>query len=41
MTKPVDFKELSTVLMGFMDPADPEKVHELMKMKVKKGHSKR
>ncbi|KAK5168621.1 uncharacterized protein LTR77_005930 [Saxophila tyrrhenica] len=31
MTKPVDFKELSTVLMTFMDPSDPSKPHELMK----------
>jgi CheY-like chemotaxis protein len=31
MTKPVDFKELSTVLMTFMDPSDPSKPHEFMK----------
>ena len=30
MTKPVDFKELSTVLMTFMDPSDPSKPHEFM-----------
>lgn len=35
MTKPVDFKELSTVLMNFMD-CDPNKTHELMKLK--RGH---
>ena len=33
MTKPIDFKELSTVLMTFMDPSDPSKPHELMKLK--------
>ena len=33
MTKPIDFKELSTVLMTFMDPSDPSKPHELMKWK--------
>ena len=33
MTKPVDFKELSAVLMTFMDPIDPSKPHDLMKMK--------
>ena len=31
MTKPVDFKELSTVLMMFMDPSDPNKPVEFMK----------
>ena len=31
MTKPVDFKELSAVLMMFMDPSDPSKPHEFMK----------
>ena len=31
MTKPVDFKELSTVLMLFMDPSDPNKPVEFMK----------
>ncbi|CAK4033193.1 Peroxide stress-activated histidine kinase mak1 [Lecanosticta acicola] len=35
MTKPVDFKELSTLLMNFMD-CDPNKTHELMKLK--RGH---
>ena len=30
MTKPVDFKELSSVLMTFMDPSDPSKPHEFM-----------
>lgn len=33
MTKPVDFKELSGVLMGFMDPVDSNRPHELMKLK--------
>lgn len=33
LTKPVEFKELSTVLMTFMDPNDPNKPHELMKKK--------
>lgn len=33
MTKPVDFKELSTLLMGFMDPEDASRPHELMKLK--------
>lgn len=33
MTKPVDFKELSAVLMQFMDPVDPGKPHEFMKYK--------
>ncbi|EME42465.1 hypothetical protein DOTSEDRAFT_73332 [Dothistroma septosporum NZE10] len=33
LTKPVDFKELSTVLMSFMDPTDPTKPHEFMKLK--------
>ncbi|KAK5131199.1 hypothetical protein LTR08_001224 [Meristemomyces frigidus] len=38
MTKPVDFKELSTVLMAFMDPDDPSKPHEVMKLKREKSH---
>ena len=33
LTKPVDFKELSAVLMTFMDPIDPSKPHEFMKIK--------
>lgn len=33
MTKPVDFKELSTLLVAFMDPLDPSKPHEFMKLK--------
>ncbi|KAF2206780.1 hypothetical protein CERZMDRAFT_52446 [Cercospora zeae-maydis SCOH1-5] len=33
MTKPVDFKELSQVLMTFMDPSDPSKPHAFMKLK--------
>lgn len=31
LTKPVDFKELASVMMTFMDPRDPSKPHELMK----------
>jgi CheY-like chemotaxis protein len=31
ITKPVDFKELSTVLMMFMNPTDPSKPLEFMK----------
>lgn len=37
MTKPVDFKELSGLLMGFMDPVDASRPHELMKLK--RGHA--
>ncbi|SMR54329.1 unnamed protein product [Zymoseptoria tritici ST99CH_1E4] len=37
MTKPVDFKELSQVLMSFMDPKDPSKPHELMRLKREKS----
>ncbi|KAF2720119.1 hypothetical protein K431DRAFT_286127 [Polychaeton citri CBS 116435] len=33
LTKPVDFKELSTALLMFMDPQDPAKPHEFMKKK--------
>ena len=33
LTKPVDFKELSAALMMFMDPSDPSKPHEFMKIK--------
>ena len=33
ITKPVDFKELSTVLMTFMDPTDPSKPHAFMRKK--------
>ncbi|KAK0851846.1 hypothetical protein LTS02_011720 [Friedmanniomyces endolithicus] len=36
ITKPVDFKELSQVLMQFMDPSEPGKPFELMKRK--SGH---
>ncbi|KAK3114759.1 hypothetical protein LTR53_006576 [Teratosphaeriaceae sp. CCFEE 6253] len=36
ITKPVDFKELSQVLMMFMDPSEPGKAFELMKRKA--GH---
>ena len=38
ITKPVDFKELSQVLMQFMDPSDPGKPFELMKRKSGAGH---
>lgn len=31
MTKPVDFKDLSSMLLTFMDPSDPKRPHELMK----------
>ena len=41
MTKPVDFKELSAVLMAFMDPVDPSKPHELMKLKRRSAAHKR
>ncbi|KAK4548918.1 hypothetical protein LTR36_008691 [Oleoguttula mirabilis] len=41
MTKPVDFKELSTVLMAFMDPSDPNKPHEFMKLKKGQSHPSR
>jgi len=37
MTKPVDFKELSQVLMSFMDPKDPSKPHEFMRLKREKS----
>ncbi|GAB7352292.1 hypothetical protein MBLNU459_g2748t1 [Dothideomycetes sp. NU459] len=33
VTKPVDFKELSTVMLNFMDPADPGRPIEFMKSK--------
>lgn len=33
VTKPVDFKELSTVLTKFVDPDDPSKPHEFMKLR--------
>jgi len=36
LTKPVDFKELSAVLMHFMD-CEPNKAHEFMKLK--RGHA--
>lgn len=39
MTKPVDFKELSAVLMAFMDPIDPSKPHEFMKLKRGQSHA--
>lgn len=31
VTKPVDFKELSSVMTRFLDPADPSKPHEFMR----------
>ncbi|KAK3717957.1 hypothetical protein LTR37_005383 [Vermiconidia calcicola] len=37
MTKPVDFKELSTALMTFLDPRDPNKPHEFMREKRRKS----
>ncbi|KEQ61128.1 uncharacterized protein M437DRAFT_52382 [Aureobasidium melanogenum CBS 110374] len=33
VTKPVDFKELSTVMLTFLDPADPKQPIEFMKQK--------
>lgn len=36
LTKPVDFKELGTVLVTFMDPSDPNKPHEFMKTRLKR-----
>jgi CheY-like chemotaxis protein len=41
MTKPVDFKELSTCLMTFMDPGDPTKPHEFMRKKSGQGRALR
>lgn len=41
MTKPVDFKELSAVLMAFMDPADPDKPLEVLKSKTVKPRASR
>lgn len=38
LTKPVDFKELSAALMKFMDPSDPNKAPEFMKMKRRSSH---
>ncbi|GAB7360920.1 hypothetical protein MBLNU230_g0905t1 [Neophaeotheca triangularis] len=38
MTKPVDFKELSNVLMRFMDPVEPGKPHEFMKAAKRGSH---
>ena len=31
VTKPVDFKELSLVMLKYLDPADPNKPHEFMR----------
>ena len=31
VTKPVDFKELSNVMLNFMDPDDPNKLIEFMR----------
>ena len=36
LTKPVDFTELGTVLITFMDPSDPSKAPEFMKVKAKR-----
>ncbi|KAI4732155.1 hypothetical protein E4T49_00155 [Aureobasidium sp. EXF-10728] len=33
VTKPVDFKELSTVMLAFLDPSDPNQPIEFMKQK--------
>lgn len=33
VTKPVDFKELSGVMLRYLDPADPNKPIEFMKRK--------
>lgn len=33
VTKPVDFKVLSEVMMTFLDPAEPGKPHPFMKMR--------
>ena len=40
LTKPVDFKELSSALLTFMDPKDPTKPHEFMKKKRIQSSSK-
>jgi len=39
VTKPVDFKELSTVLMAFLDPLEDAKGKPLEFMKLKGGSS--
>lgn len=33
VTKPVDFKELSTVMLTYLDPSDPKQPIEFMKPK--------
>lgn len=33
VTKPVDFKELSNVMLAFLDPPDPKKPIEFMRRK--------
>lgn len=38
VTKPVDFKELSEVMMAFLDPVDPGKPHAFMKTKDDQTH---
>jgi len=35
VTKPVDFKELSTVMLSFLDPVDPKKPISFMRPKKK------
>lgn len=35
VTKPVDFKELSSVMLDFLDPEEPGKPIEFMRMKKK------
>jgi len=37
VTKPVDFKELSTVMLTYLDPNDPGKPISFMKPKKKTG----
>jgi CheY-like chemotaxis protein len=33
VTKPVDFKELSAVMVNFLEPEDPNQPHQFMMMK--------
>lgn len=35
VTKPVDFKELGSVMLDFMDPRDPDRPIEFMKDKIR------
>lgn len=42
VTKPVDFKELSIVMLTFLDPKDPQRPIEFMKPKKSDGsHSRK